>query len=78
MFVHNEPNGVRILSLSLLPLRLYWECRMRRMCRVALGLPLSCSELGSSATLSFFFPLDRTDGSLLDRQTEVNLRLEVA
>uniref|UniRef100_A0A672ITV3 Uncharacterized protein n=1 Tax=Salarias fasciatus TaxID=181472 RepID=A0A672ITV3_SALFA len=57
--------GVRILSLSLLPLRLYWECLMRRMLRVALGLPLSCSELGSSVALSFFLPLDRADGSLL-------------
>lgn len=40
---------------------------MRRMLRVALGLPLSCSELGSSVALSFFFPLVSTDGSLLER-----------
>lgn len=59
------PNGVRILSLSLFPLRLYWECLMRRMFRVAFGLPLSCSELGSSVAVSFFFPLDSADGSLL-------------
>ena len=61
------PNGVRILSLSLFPLRLYWECLMRRMFRVAFGLPLSCSELGSSVAVSFFFPLDSADGSLLSR-----------
>lgn len=61
------PNGVRTLSLSLFPLRLYWECLIRRMCRVALGLPLSRSELGSSVGLSFFFPLTRADGSLLNR-----------
>lgn len=39
---------------------------MRRMLRVALGLLLSCSELGSSVELSFLFPLDSTDGSLLE------------
>ena len=61
-----RPSGVRILSLSLFPLRLYWECLMRRMLRVALGLPLSCSELGSSVALSFFFPLDSKAGSLLN------------
>lgn len=56
-------------SLSLLPLRLYWECRMRRMLRVALILLLSCSELGSSVTESLFFPLVSADGSLLDTIT---------
>lgn len=40
---------------------------MRRMLRVAFGLPLSRSELGSSVVLSFFFPLDSVAGSLLDR-----------
>lgn len=40
---------------------------MRRMLRVAFGLPLSCSELGSSDELSFFFPLVSADGSLLNR-----------
>uniref|UniRef100_A0A3B3HIS0 Uncharacterized protein n=1 Tax=Oryzias latipes TaxID=8090 RepID=A0A3B3HIS0_ORYLA len=57
---------ILIRSLSLVPLRLYWECLMRRMLRVALGLLLSCSELGSSVELSFLFPLDSTDGSLLE------------
>uniref|UniRef100_A0A3Q1IU70 Uncharacterized protein n=1 Tax=Anabas testudineus TaxID=64144 RepID=A0A3Q1IU70_ANATE len=57
---------VRTLSLSLFPLRLYWECLMRRMLRVAFGLPLSLSELGSSVALSFFFPLISEDGSLLN------------
>uniref|UniRef100_A0A8D3BCE9 Uncharacterized protein n=1 Tax=Scophthalmus maximus TaxID=52904 RepID=A0A8D3BCE9_SCOMX len=61
--------GMRILSLSLFPLRLYWECLMRRMLRVALGLPLSCSEPGPSVALSFLlFPLDSRDGSLLDTE----------
>lgn len=40
---------------------------MRRMLRVALGLLPSCSELGSSVTESFFFPL--ISGSLLDTIT---------
>lgn len=44
---------------------------MRRMLRVAFGLPLSCSEVGSSVTVSFFFPLDSVDGSLLDRVKRV-------
>lgn len=39
---------------------------MRRMLRVALGLLLSCSELGSSVTDSLFFPFVSVDGSLLD------------
>lgn len=51
---------------------------MRRMLRVALGLPLSCSELGSSVAGSFFFPLDSADGSLLDGQDEAIKRLKVA
>lgn len=38
---------------------------MRRMLRVAFGLPLSCSVLGSSVAVSFFFPLMSEDGSLL-------------
>jgi hypothetical protein len=39
---------------------------MRRMLRVALGFPLSCSELGSSLTTSFFFPfVNSADGSRL-------------
>lgn len=46
---------------------------------MALGLLWSCSEPGSSVTLSFFFPLDSTDGSLLDSKRQgVVLRLEVA
>lgn len=64
-----QPNGVRMRSLSLFPLRLYWECLMSRMLRVALGLQPSCSELGSSVTESFFFPLISADGSLLDTIT---------
>lgn len=60
------PSGVRILSLSLLPLRLYCECLMRRMLRVAFGLPLSCSVLGSSVAVSFFLPLISEEGSLLE------------
>lgn len=55
---------MRIFSLSLFPLKLYWECLMRRMLRVAFGL-LFCSEVGSSVAFSFFFPLVRADGSLL-------------
>lgn len=57
---------MRILSLSLLPLRLYCECLMSRMLRVALGLPLSCSVLGSSVAASFFLPLISEEGSLLE------------
>lgn len=46
---------------------------------MALGLPLSCSELGSSVAVSFFLPLDSADGSLLDTSSnEVILRLQVA
>lgn len=56
---------MRIFSLSLFPLKLYWECLMRRMLRVAFGLLLFCSEVGSSVAFSFFFPLVRADGSLL-------------
>lgn len=55
---------MRIFSLSLFPLKLYWECLMRRMLRVAFGLLLFCSEVGSSVAFSFF-PLVRADGSLL-------------
>lgn len=51
--------------MSLFPLKLYWECLMRRMLRVAFGLLLFCSEVGSSVAFSFFFPLVRADGSLL-------------
>lgn len=70
------PSGVRTLSRSMLPLRLYCECRMRRMLRVALGLPLSCSVLGSSVAVSFFFPLVREEGSLLGGGVRGGVRTE--
>lgn len=39
---------------------------MSRMLRVALGLLLSCSGLGSSVVESLFLPFVSADGSLLD------------
>lgn len=52
--------------MSLFPLRLYWECLMSRMLRVALGLLLSCSGLGVSVMESLFLSFVCADGSLLD------------
>lgn len=59
------PNMVRNLSLSSLPLRLYWEWRMRSIWRVAFGLFSTSATKSPSPELSFFFPFTSEAGSLL-------------
>lgn len=61
------PSGVRVLSLSARPSRLYCEWRMRKMWRVALALQCSRRALSSSSPVSsfFFLRLMRASGSRL-------------